>query len=449
MDAVTLAKIQFWLTIGYHFIFPPITIGLAWFIVYFMTKYMRTKNSHYKDLSWFWVKLLATTVAIGIPTGIVMEFSFGTNWSEFARFVGGIFGSMLTLEVFFAFFLESIFLGVMLQGWKSERISDRILWFSSLMVAIGSVISAFWILCANSWMHTPQGFKIEGGRAVLTDFWQTIFTPSMFPRFFHTVNSCLITGSFFIIGISAWFLLKNEHTQAAQDSIKIALVVGIVLSLFQVFLGHWNSTMVYEYQPAKFAAQEAIFETESGVPLVIFAILDEKRILFQFDSSFFGLLNIPLLSILLGNPNATVTGLNDLSPDTPPIMLTFYSFHAMVILGGIFILISGIGVILLWRKKLFDTNWKFQKWYLRLAVLCTPLPILANELGWITTEVGRQPWIVQDVMRTIDGVSPVVPAEQVMISLIIFILTYIILTIIWILIMRRIIIKGPIKQEVN
>ncbi|UCE14172.1 MAG: cytochrome ubiquinol oxidase subunit I, partial [Candidatus Heimdallarchaeota archaeon] len=365
------------------------------------------------------------------------------------RFVGGVFGSMLTLEVFFAFFLESVFLGVMLQGWKSKRISDRVLWFSSLMVAVGSVISAFWILCANSWMHTPGGFTVEGDRAVLTDFWQTIMTPSMFPRFFHTINACLITGSFFIIGVSAWYLLKNEHTQAAQDSIKAALIVGIFLSLFQIFLGHWNSTMVAEYQPAKFAAQEAIFETESGVPLVFFAILDETGILFQIDSTFFGLLDIPLLSILLGNPNATVTGLDDLSPDTPPVMLTFYSFHLMVILGGIFILVSGIGVILLWRKKLFDNNWTYRKWYLRLAVLCIPLPILANELGWITTEVGRQPWIVQDVMRTVDGVSTVVPAEQILISLTLFILTYVILTGIWILIMRRIIMKGPVKLEVK
>jgi cytochrome d ubiquinol oxidase subunit I len=201
--------------------------------------------------------------------------------------------------------------------------------------------------------------------------------------------------------------------------------------------------MVYEYQPAKFAAQEAIFETETGVPLVLFAILDESRIYFQLDTLF-----IPFLSILLGNPNATVTGLNDMA-DTPPVMLTFYSFHAMVILGGIFILTSGLGVILLWRKKLFDINWRFQKWYLRLAVLCLPLPILANEVGWVTTEVGRQPWIVQDVMRTVDGVSTVVPADQIMISLSIFILTYVILTIIWILIMRRIIINGPIKQEVK
>ena len=444
MDAVALAKIQFWITIGYHFIFPPITIGLACFIVYFMTKYMRTKNTYYKDLSWFWVKLLATTVAIGIPTGIVMEFSFGTNWSEFARFVGGVFGSMLTLEVFFAFFLESIFLGVMLQGWRSSRISDRVLWFSSIMVAVGSVISAFWILCANSWMHTPRGFMVEGGRAILTDFWQAILTPSMFPRFFHTINACLMTGSFFIIGISAWYLLKNEHIQVAQDSIKVALIAGIFFSLSQVILGHWNSTMIAEYQPAKFAAQEAIFETESGVPLILFAILDETNIYFKIDTFF-----LPLLSILLGNPNATVIGLNDLSPDIPPVMLTFYSFHGMVILGGILILVSSFGVFLLWKKKLFGNNWVYQNWFLRMAVFCLPLPILANELGWVTTEVGRQPWIVQDVMRTVDGISTVVPAEQIFLSLMLFILTYFILSIIWILIMRRIIRKGPVIQEVN
>jgi cytochrome d ubiquinol oxidase subunit I len=440
MDALVLAKIQFFLTIGFHFIFPPITIGIGWFIVYFMTKYMKTKDIFYKNLAWFWIKIFTVTVAMGIPTGIFMEFQFGTNWAEFSRFVADIFAAPLALEIFFAFFLESVFLGVIITGWKSQKVSDKILYISTIFVALGTTLSAFWILVANSWMQSPQGFAYssDSTKLVLTNLFDAIFTPTMLPRFWHTINACMIVGSFIIIGIGCIYLLKDRHSEYAKYTIKIAIIVGIITSLLQVFFGHWQSTVVYLNQPMKFAAQEGIFETVTGAPLVIFAILDETQVYFELAVPF-----LPLLSILLGDPNATVAGLNSVTPENrPPVMLTFYSFHLMVILGGIFILYSLTGIILLWKKKLFDKDWKYQKLFLRLGILVLPLPIITNEFGWITTEVGRQPWIVQDVLRTADAVSVSVSAGEILFSIILFVLTFILLFAIWILALSRIIKKG-------
>lgn len=442
MDALSLARIQFFMTIGFHFIFPPLSIGLAWFIVWLMTKYMRTKDLFYKNLSWFWIKVFALTVAIGIPTGIFMEFQFGTNWSEFSRFVGAIFAAPLALEIFFAFFLESVFLGVMLQGWRTERVSDKILWLSSIIFAIGATLSAFWILVANSWMQTPRGYDIVEDKLVLTDLWASIFTPSMWPRFWHTFNACLITSAFFVIGISAFYILKNKHLDYAKYCLKFALIVGVVVSLLQVILGHWQSVTVALYQPAKFAAQEGHFVTEKGAPLIIFAILDDSGVYFK--------LGIPyLLSFLThGDPNASVTGLNDFLPENrPPVLLTFYPFHAMVLFGGFFILYALIGIFLIWKKKLFDQNWALKKWYLRVGVLALPLPTLANELGWMAAEVGRQPWIVQDVLKTTNAVSVVVPPEQILFSIILFCCTFILLFLIWVLALVHIVRKGPEPVE--
>jgi len=444
LDALSLAKIQFFLTIGFHFIFPPLSIGLSWLIVWLMTRYIRTKDVFYKNLSWFWIKIFALTVAIGIPTGIFMEFQFGTNWSEFSRFVGDIFAAPLALEVFSAFYLESVFLGVLLSGWKSKRVSDKILWISSILIAIGATLSAFWILVANSWMQTPQGYDLVGNKLVLTDLWASIFTPSMIPRFWHTLNACLITSAFFVIGISSYYVLKKKHEDYAKYSLKLALIVGVVVSFVQVFLGHWQSVGVALYQPAKFAAQEGLFATEKGAPLIIFAILDDSRVYFK--------LGIPyLLSFLThGDPNASVTGLDQFLPENrPSVIMTFYSFHAMVLLGGFFILYTLIGFFLIWKKKLFDQNWSLQKWFLRVGIITLPLPILTNELGWITTEVGRQPWIVQDVLKTADAVSVAVPPEQILLSIILFCCTFIMLFTIWVLATVRIVRKGPEPVEVR
>ncbi|PWI47668.1 cytochrome ubiquinol oxidase subunit I [Candidatus Heimdallarchaeota archaeon B3_Heim] len=450
INPTSLAQIQFYITIGFHFIFPPLSIGLSWYITYLLTRYIRSKEQYYKDSAWFWIKLFATTVAIGIPTGVLMEFQFGMNWSEFSRFVGEVFATFLLLEVFFAFFLESVFLGVILSGMRTKRISDRVLWFSSIMITLGTTLSSFWILAANSWMQTPgvpgepgSGWDIVGGKAVLTNFWDVLFTPSMVARFFHTVNACLIAGAFFIIGISCLYLLKDRHHKFAYDSIKLALIVGIILSIIQGFFGHWQSTIVATYQPAKFAAQEGLFETTAGAPLVVFAILDDSKVLFEIGIPF-------LLSLLTwGDPNAIVTGLDAFAlEDRPSVLLTFYSFHLMVIIGMFLVGVALVGVFLLWKKSLSDPSSKLRKWFLRLGVLALPLPLISIDFGWITTESGRQPWIIQGILRTADAASAA-PSEEIILSLITYIVTYIVLFIAWILVMRRIFIKGPSLYETD
>ncbi len=444
VNPTILAQIQFYITIGFHFIFPPLSIGLSWYIAYLLTRYIRSKDLYYKEQAFFWIKLFATTVAIGIPTGVLMEFQFGMNWSEFSRFVGEVFATLILLEVFFAFFLESVFLGVILSGMRTKRISDRILWFSSMMVALGTTLSSFWILAANSWMQTPgvpgapgSGWDIVGDKAVLTNFWDIVFTPSMFARFFHTVNACLIAGSFFIIGISCLYLMKNRHHQFAYDSLRVALVVGIVLSIMQGFFGHWQSTIVAIYQPAKFAAQEGLFETTSGAPLVIFAIIDDSGVIFEIGIPF-------LLSFLTwGDPNATVTGLEAFPPgDRPSVILSFYPFHLMVMIGLFLVGVAALGTFLLWKKSLKDESSFLRKWFLRLGVLAAPLTLISINLGWITAESGRQPWIIQDILRTADAASAA-PGEEVLLSLSTYILTYIVLFVAWILVMKRIFTKGP------
>jgi cytochrome d ubiquinol oxidase subunit I len=443
-DPTSLAQMQFFITIGFHFIFPPLSIGLSWYIFYLLTRYIRTKDEYYKESAWFWIKLFSTTVAIGIPTGVLMEFQFGMNWSEFSRFVGEVFATLLLLEIFFAFFLESIFLGVILSGMRTKKLPDRLLWFSSLLVAIGATLSAFWILAANSWMQTPgSGWEIQGDKAVLTDFWAIVFTPSALPRFFHTLNACLLSGAFFIIGISCLYLLKDQHQKFAFDSLKTSIIVATCLIILHGFLGHWQSTIVAIYQPVKFAAQEALFETSSKVPLIIFAIIDESKVYFELSIPF-------LLSFLTwGDPNSTIQGL-DAFPigDRPSIILTFYSFHFMVFIGIFLGIFSLVGIYSLRKGKLRNSDTKFKKWFLRIGILTLPLPIISNELGWITAEAGRQPWIIQGILRTADAASAA-PSEEILLSLVVFISTYIVLFIAWILVMRRIIREGPKLEDIK
>ncbi len=432
MDAVLLARIQFAFTVGFHFIFPPLTIGLAWIISYIMWKYVKTNDQHYLKIARFWVRLFAINFAVGVATGITMEFQFGTNWSEYSRYVGDIFGAPLAAEGIFAFFLESTFFGVLLFGWN--RLSKKTLWFSSLMVAIGSTLSAFWIIVANSWMQTPSGYHIIGGRAELTNFWAAVFNPSTFPRYFHTVTGALITGAFFVLGVSAWFILKGKDTEFAKSSFRTALIIGFIVSVAQLGMGHWHAIQVSETQPEKFAAVEGHFETTNGASALIFGIpdYDEGKVHIA--------IKIPkLLSLLAtGNPNARIKGLNDFPKDEwPPIILTFYPFHLMVLLGMYFILITLIGVFLLRKGTLFDN-----RFILKAAVWSIPLPFLANELGWFTAEVGRQPWIVYHILKTDNAVSITVPAWQVGLSLLIFIVVYALLFYAWFSLIKKEMKKG-------
>ena len=427
MDTVLLSRIQFALTVGFHFIFPPLTIGLAWLIVWIMTKYKNTGDELYRRMARFWIKVFALSFAVGVATGITMEFQFGTNWSEYSRFVGDIFGAPLAAEGIFAFFLESVFIGVLLFGWN--RVSVKVHWFSSLMVAFGSTLSAFWIIVANSWQQTPAGYHIVGGRAELTSFWAAVFNPSTIPRYLHTVDGALITGAFFMLGVSAWFILKNRHTDFAQNSLKMALIVLFIASVAQLGVGHYHAVQVAQTQPEKLAAVEGLFETQKRAPALVFGIPDKEAETMRWAIKVPGLLSL----LAFGNLDAEVKGLKDFPKDEwPPLGLTFYPFHIMVALGMFFIAFSAVGVFLLWKKRLFS-NMLFMK----IALWSIPLPFISNELGWITAEVGRQPWIVYHLLKTRDAVSVTVPAWQVLFSIIIFCLIYVLLFGAWIFLLRR------------
>ena len=435
MDAVLLARLQFAMTISFHFIFPALTIGLAWLIVWLMNRWRRSGAESDRHVARFWIKLFGISFAMGVATGITMEFQFGTNWAAYSRFVGDIFGAPLAAEAVFAFFLESVFLAVLLFGWK--RLSRTVLWFASLMVAVGSTLSAFWIIVANSWMQTPTAFRIVEEpyrRAELTDFWGAVFNPSTLPRFFHTVDACLLTGAFFMLGISAWFLLKNRHVQQARQSFTVALFVALAAALGALALGHWHAVQVAETQPAKLAAFEGLFETRRQAPLMLFGIPDaeNRRVIMPIA--------IPggLSMLVAFDPNHEVKGLNDIPRDEwPPVLLSFASFHLMVVLGMFFIAFTGLGVLLLWRRKLFDN-----RLFLWAAVLSIPLPFIATNVGWMAAEVGRQPWIVQGILRTRDAISITVPAGQILASIIMFAAIYTLLFVSWIRFMRRIIRHG-------
>ncbi|MBU1626477.1 cytochrome ubiquinol oxidase subunit I [bacterium] len=427
MDAVLLARIQFALTIGFHFIFPPLSIGLSWLIVFIMTKYKNTGDDRYRNMAKLWIKLFALTFVIGVATGITMEFQFGTNWSEYSRFVGDIFGAPLAAEGIIAFFLESSFLAILLFGWK--RVSVKVHWFSSIMVALGSTLSAFWIIVANSWQQTPTGYHIVNNRAELTNFFEAVFNPSTVPRFLHTMDGAMMTGAFFMLGISAWQILKGLKPEHAKETLKISLIVALISSFLQFGLGHYHAVQVTKTQPEKLAAIEGLFETQNRAPALIFGIPDAEAEKMHFALKLPGLLSL----LAYGNINAEIKGLKDFPKEEwPPLALTFYPFHMMVGLGSYLFALAVFGFYLLYKKTIFDNHL-----FLRLAFWSIPLPFIANELGWITAEVGRQPWIVYHLLKTADAVSVSVPAYQILVTIFLFVLIYTMLFILWIVLLRH------------
>ncbi|HEY5472482.1 MAG TPA: cytochrome ubiquinol oxidase subunit I, partial [Candidatus Limnocylindrales bacterium] len=400
MDAVMLARIQFAFTVGYHFIFVPISIGVGMMMVLSERRYYKSGIPADRAASNFWIKLFTATFAIGVATGITMEFAFGANWANYSRFVGNIFGAPLAAEGLLAFFLESTFLGVLLFGRK--KVSRRFYYVSACLVWAGALLSALWIIIANSWMQTPQGYKIEGGRAVLTSFWAAAFNPSTAPRYFHTVASALLMGCFVVAGVCAWYMLKKRHLHFARQAMLWAISVGLVVAIAMPFLGHWGALVVAEHQPVKMAAFENVTETENGAPLWLFGYLT-KNDDGTYDTHGIGIPN-GLSLILHVNPDAHVTGLDSVpAADRPPEQLVFQSYHLMIGLGILFVLVLLLALVMHYLKRLENA-----RWLLWILVACIPLALLAINLGWMSAEVGRQPWIVQGLMRTTDGVSPVV-----------------------------------------
>jgi len=437
MDVEILSRIQFAFTIAFHYIYPPLSIGIAIILVIMEGMYLKTKDKFYENMTKFWVKVFALTFAIGVATGIVMEFEFGTNWATYSRFVGDVFGSALAAEGIFAFFLESGFLAVLVFGW--DKVGPKMHFFSTLMVSLGSMFSAVWIVVANSWQQTPTGFHVVGeginARAEITDFWAMVFNPSSIDRLSHVLSGCWLAGAFLIISISAYYLIKNRHIRFAKSSIKIALVIAAIASLLQLFTGHNSAVGVSKNQPAKLAAMEAVFDDQTNAPLYLFGWVNEDK-----QEVNFGIALPGMLSYLIGFDTETkITGLNSFKKeDRPPVNIVFQSYHLMVAIGFALIAISLLGVFFWWRGTLFK-----QKWLLWVFVFSVLLPQIANQIGWITAEVGRQPWIVYGLLRTSEGLSKAVEAGQVWFSLILFTLIYIGLFILFIYLLNEKIKHGP------
>jgi cytochrome d ubiquinol oxidase subunit I len=436
MDVLTLSRIQFGATIAFHYLYPPLSIGLGILLVLMEGAWLRTGNDLYHQMARFWTKVFALTFAIGVATGIVMEFEFGTNWASYSRFVGDVFGSALAAEGIFAFFLESGFLALLLFGW--DKVGRRTHFFATCMVALGAHFSAVWIVVANSWMQTPAGYHIVGSgmhaRAEVTDFWQVVFNPSMLNRLFHTLCGAWSAGSFLVVSVSAWYLLKGKHLEFARKSLKLALIVALVASLLQAFSGHLSARGVGRNQPAKLAAFEGLYQTTSNAPLVLAGIVDEK------NQRVVGLSAPFLLSFLTHNDfHSPVTGLNEFKPeDRPPVQASFLFFHGMVAIGFALIGIAALGFLYFKHGSLHQRRWLL--WLLVFSVLG---PQLANQLGWFAAEVGRQPWIVYGVMRTPEGLSAVVKANVVVASLILFTVIYFLLFTVFIYLLHQKIQHGP------
>jgi len=434
MDVVLLSRIQFALTIGFHFLFPPLTIGLAWLLVVIEWRGWKRDDPTWVRMGRFFSKLLALTFAVGVATGIVMEFQFGTNWAVYSKFVGDIFGAPLAAEGVLAFFLESGFLGLYLFG--RGRVSKGAHWFSILMVAIGSTISAFWILVANSWQQTPAGFVVENGRAELTSFSAAVFNPSTLPRFFHTVDAALIAGAFLVAGVAAWLLRKNREDELARAALKLAIIFGLVASLTELFpFGHIHARQVAHTQPEKFAAIEGLYTSQSAAPMVLFAYPVTPPPELKAKVEIRGVLSW----MAFGDINAPIRGITDFPPENrPPLWLTFVSFHNMVVLGLYFIAVTAFGAWRIRRGRLWES-----RRYLTLLIVSIPLPLAACQLGWMAAEVGRQPWIVYGLLRTSDAVSKVVPAGDVLFSLLLFGLLYLLLGVLYVYLLVREIRHGP------
>jgi cytochrome d ubiquinol oxidase subunit I len=439
MSVLTLSRFQFALTIGFHYLYPPLSIGLGVMLVIIEGLWLKTGEPAYHQMARFWTKVFALTFAIGVATGIVMEFEFGTNWATYSRYVGDVFGSALAAEGIFAFFLESGFLAVLVFGWS--KVSRRVHFFATCMVCLGAHFSAIWIVVANSWMQTPAGFHIVGegmrARAEITDFWQMVFNPSSMDRLFHTLCGAWQAGAFLVVSVSAWYLLKRKHEEFARRSLRVGLLVGLAASLLQLVSGHSSAVGVARNQPVKLAAFEGLYETTSNAPLSLFGWVDEK------EETVKGSLHIPgLLSFLAHNDtHQSVTGLREAAPkpeDRPPVNFSFQLFHLMAAIGFGMILLASLGFLYFWRGSLFEKRWLL--WLLVLSVLG---PQLANQAGWFAAEVGRQPWIVYGLLRTSQGLSAVVKADTVLVSIILFSAVYLLLFAVFIYLLNDKIQHGP------
>ncbi len=478
MDVEILSRIQFALTAGFHFLFPPLSIGLGVFIVLVEAMWVFTNNIIYKQAAMFFTKLFGLIFAAGVMTGIVMLFEFGTNWPVYSNFVGDVFGSPLAIEAVFAFTMESVFLGIALWGWK--RVGKKTHFFATIMVCIGAHLSSVWILAANSFMQTPAGYKLvtsikDGGneisitmpegfvpppeslentKALITDFWAMAFSDSCLDRIGHTVSASWLAGAFLAMGILSYYILKRRNFDFAKPCLKIAIYFAMVSAVFMFFTGHHSARKIATTQPEKLSAFEGHFETQKDAGLYLWGWVDEE------NQTTYGLKISGWFSYLaFGNFSAEVRGLKELPDDAflkkihpelsgdelakvrpqywAPVNLTFQLFRMMVYLGGAMIALCMLGFYLTTRRKIFDLDSRLSRIFLYCAIPSVALPILASQFGWAAAEVGRQPWIVWHILKTQDAVTTSVGAGQILFSIIMFLLIFSVITCLFLYVFLR------------
>lgn len=441
-DMIFYDRMQFAFTITFHYLFPQLTMGLSLLIVYFKWRFLRTREAIYNDSSKFWMKIFALNFVMGVITGIPMEFQFGTNWAKFSELTGGIIGQTLAMEGIFSFFLESTFLGLFLFGEK--RLGHNLHFITGFLVFLGSWLSGWFIIATNAWMQHPVGYEIlENGKFVLTNFQALFSNPWLVPAYLHNQLASLVTASVVVAGIGAFYLLGGVHEVYGRLYLKTGVLFGLISSVFVAFpTGDWSAKNVVRYQPVTFAAMEGIFNTETGGSEII--LIGQPNIKEQkLDNK----IAVPKFLSFLTYQNfmAEVKGLNDFDPTTWPTNIAglYYAYHIMVGLGTFLIGIMAASVFLLWRKKLEQS-----KWLLWTILFTLPFPYIANLAGWYTTELGRQPWLVYNLLETAKGASPTVSAGNTLFTLLGFIGLYILLGLLFLLLAGKVINKGPELKQI-
>jgi cytochrome d ubiquinol oxidase subunit I len=437
-DTLTLSRIQFAMTIMFHYLFPPLSIGLGVLLVAFEGLYLWTADPDYRALGRFWTRVFAVNFTVGVATGVVMEFQFGSNWARFSRFAGDVLGSALAAEGIFAFFLEAGFLAILVFGW--DRVSARVHFFSTVMVALGSTFSALWIVVANSWMNTPAGHRIvvhDGvPRAEVIDFWAMVFNPSSVHRVVHVLLGAYVLGAFFVMSVSAWHLLRGRHERASRKAFGVALGFAAV-TLAAIFVsGDVQARKVASTQPAKLAAYEGHFRTgDAGTPMSVVGWPNEREQRLDYSLSVPGMLSF----LVSGDPNKPVPGLDQVPPDDrPPVRIPFAAYHMMVYAWGAMTGVVALALVQWWRGRLFS-----QRWLLWAFVAAVVVPFVANQAGWVASEVGRQPWVIHGILRTSEAHSQTLPAGQVLGVIVLFALVYVLLFVVWLRLLDRLIRRGP------
>ena len=436
MDALLLHRIHFGFTVTYHYLFPQLTMGLALLIVALKTVALRYKDERYNEAARFWAKIFAINFLLGVVTGIPMEFQFGTNWSQFARTTGGVIGQPLAMEGVFSFFLESAFLGLFIFGEK--RLAPWAHWASAFMVFVGSWISGFFIIVTNAWMQHPVAYRVlPNGVYEVTSFWGLLTNPWALIQYAHNMSGAVITGAFVMCAVGAFYVLENRFAEQGKIFLRVGVIVGVISSVTQIFpTGDLHGRYMAKQQPAAVAAMEGLFTTQKGAPIVLMGQPDEERQ--TIDNPI--VVNDVLSFLIYGTTRAEVQGLDQIPRDQwpSPLPLLFYSYHIMAGLGTYFVLVMLVAAFMLWRGKLFQSRWIL--WPLLLSF---PLPYIANTAGWMTAEIGRQPWVVYGLIRTTQGYSKYVSAGNGLFTLLGFMGMYTVLSVLFIVLVYRIISHGP------